>query len=150
MNDVVKFAGLALFPNFASIVVMAISGIKGSACPRTAITPPGWVFGVVWPVLYLLVGVVMARMELQKRSGLLIKLFWLVLGLNLWYVAFAPKCYPLAALVGIVLALVGTVWVTVEVFHADAKTGRLMLPLCAWLTFATVISAKVLHDSRVK
>lgn len=149
MNDLAKFAGIALFPNFASFVIMSISGIKGAACPSTVITPPGWVFGVVWPVLYLLVGIVMARMELQKRNSILARLFWLVLGLNLWYVVFAPKCYPLAALVGIVLALVGTVWVTVDVFRADSKTGRLMLPLCLWLTFATVISGKVLHDSRV-
>lgn len=148
MNEYAKFAGLALFPNFASFVIMSISGIKGAACPSTVITPPGWVFGVVWPVLYLLVGIVMARMELQKRYGLLSNLFWLVLGLNLWYVVFAPKCYPLAALVGIVAVLIATVWVTVDVFRADSKTGRLMLPLCLWLTFATVISAKVLQDSR--
>lgn len=149
MNDLAKFAGIALFPNFASFVVTSISGVKGSACPATVITPPGWVFAVVWPLLYLLLGVVMARMELQKRYGVLARLFWLVLGLNLWYVAFAPKCHPLAALVGIVAVLVATVWATVEVFHADAKTGKLMLPLCAWLTFATAISGKVLQDSRV-
>jgi translocator protein len=147
MNDLAKFAGIALFPNFASYVVMAISGVKGSACPATVITPPGWVFSVVWPVLYLLVGIVMARMEHQKRYGVLARLFWLVLGLNLWYVAFAPKCYPLAALVGIVLALVGTVWVTVEVFYADSATGRLMLPLCVWMAFATAISGKVLQGT---
>jgi tryptophan-rich sensory protein len=149
MNDYAKFSGIALFPNFASYVVMAISGVKGSACPKTDITPPGWVFGVVWPVLYLLVGIVMARMEHQKRNDVLARLFWLVVVLNLWYVVFAPKCYPLAALVGIVAVLIGTVWVTVDVFRADSKTGRLMLPLCLWLTFATVISAKVLQDSRV-
>jgi translocator protein len=149
MNDLAKFAGIALFPNFASAVIMSISGIKGAACPSTVITPPGWVFGVVWPVLYLLVGIVMARMEHQKRHDVLARLFWLVLGLNLWYVVFAPKCYPLAALVGIVAVLIATVWVTVDVFRADSKTGRLMLPLCLWLTFATVISAKVLQDSRV-
>lgn len=147
MNNSLKFAGIALFPNFASFVV-AISGAKGSACPKTAITPPGWVFGVVWPVLYLLLGVVMARMELQKRYGVLAMLFWLVLGLNLWYVVFAPVCYPIAALVGIVIALGATVWVTVEVFYADSNTGNLMLPLCAWLTFATAISGKVIQDTR--
>lgn len=149
MNDLAKFAGIAAFPNFASYVVMAISGVKGSACPKTDITPPAWVFGVVWPVLYLLVGVVMARMEHQKRYSVLSRLFWLVLGMNLWYVVFAPKCYPIAALLGIVAVLVATVWATVDVFRADSKTGRLMLPLCLWLTFATAISGKVLQDSRV-
>ena len=148
MNDLAKFAGIALFPNFASYVVMTISGVKGSACPKTAITPPGWVFGVVWPVLYLLVGVVMARMEHQKRYGVLGRIFVLVLLLNFWYVVFAPKCRPVAALVGIVAVLVAAVWAAADVFRADSKTGRLMLPLCAWLTFATAISGKVLQDSR--
>lgn len=149
MDAAAKFAGIALFPNFASFVIMSISGTKGSACPTTVITPPGWVFAVVWPVLYLLLGIVMARMELQKRHGILVDLFALVLGLNLWYVVFAPRCMPLAALLGIAVALASTVWATVEVHRADAKTAKLMLPLCAWLAFASTICAKVLYDARL-
>lgn len=146
MSDVAKFVGIALFPNAASAAVTAISGIRGAACPRTPLTPPGWVFAVVWPVLYLLLGVVMARMDVLRRHDVLRRLFALVIALNLWYVVFAPVCRPLAALVGIVAVLAAAAWLTVDVYRADVRSGRMMLPLCLWLAFATAISAKVWQE----
>jgi len=50
--------------------------------------PPGWAFGVVWPILYLLIGIAFS-MILNARGarlrGIAIALFLVQLGLNLYW-----------------------------------------------------------------
>lgn len=142
-----KGVALLLLPNAASAAVMAATaGRRPGAgapqwCPRTPITPPPAVFAVVWPLLYLLVGAAMARMEQLQQRGALAALFVLVAALNAWYAAFSPRCRPGPALGGILATLALAVLTTCAVWQLDAAGGALLVPLCLWLAFASLVSA---------
>lgn len=135
-----RFAALVVLPNAVSLAVSSAAGSSRGMCPRATLAPPGWVFAVVWPTLYLLLGVAMARAD----APLLARLFVLVAALNAWWVAFSGRCAPVPALAGILSVLsyaAYTAWYAA--WSGDATGASLLVPLVAWLSFASLISVEI-------
>ena len=111
---------------------------------RPSFAPPGWVFGPVWTVLYIMMGValwlVWSRGRLSEVA-LPLTLFGLQLVLNaLWPVVFFGLHRP-----GLAFAEIVCLWVaiaaTVAVFWRHRPiAGALLLPYLAWVTFAAVLN----------
>ena len=112
-------------------------------------TPQDWVFGAVWPVLYLLIGLALS-VVLNARGapgrGLAITLFLVQFACNLIWspLFFAAHQVALAAYLAIVMLVLAAVS---AVYFARIRplAGLLMLPYVAWLVFAAVLSYEV-HD----
>lgn len=108
---------------------------------QAPLTPPGWVFGVVWTVLYLIMGYASYRVleapaaREEKNKALL--LYGIQLALNfLWSPVFFGLRWPLAAF-GILVALWICLWLTMQTFSKiDETAGNLLLPYILWVTFA--------------
>ena len=79
---------------------------------KSSLNPPGIVFAIVWPVLYLLMGI-SAGIVWNVRSiytWLAIFLFFVQLGLNMiWSVAFFGMQAPIIALVVLTLLFVAVI-----------------------------------------
>ncbi|MBO9582160.1 MAG: tryptophan-rich sensory protein [Sphingobium sp.] len=109
--------------------------------------PPSWVFGAVWPVLYLLIGLALAIVLNARRAlgrGLAITLFLVQLACNLvWSPLFfgahevALSAY-LSAIIFVLAALT-----TVYFARIRPVAALLMLPYVAWLAFASVLAYQV-------
>ncbi len=108
-------------------------------------TPPGWVFGVVWPILYVLMGLA-AGILWNKPTGrkaviAAIRLFLLQLFFNgLWSpLFFGFKRIDLALIDIAILWIV--LLITTIVFYVQQKIcGVLMLPYLAWVSFAVYLN----------
>jgi tryptophan-rich sensory protein len=55
--NVLQSAALILLPNIVSVCHHGIRGTSRDRMPYGLVTTPGWVFAVVWPILYMLLGV---------------------------------------------------------------------------------------------
>lgn len=104
--------------------------------------PPAWVFGPVWSLLYLLMG--LALWLVWRSSGpkrLAISLFLLQLAANaLWsWLFFAWRCGAWAAVEVLLLwALIGA---TMLAFHRCSPwAARLLWPYWLWVSFASVLT----------
>jgi tryptophan-rich sensory protein len=113
-----------------------ISGEAGSSVPSR---PPGWVFGVVWPILYILMGLAWVQLRKQKDETTVDILFsLLIIALNSWIIVYScakqkkNALYILILSVAIVLATWGYSVGTTEMFY--------LTPLVAWLIFATMLN----------
>ena len=120
-----------------------IAGGMGSfdALVKPPLSPPGWLFPVVWTVLYLLMGYASYRVwiapapEKQKKqalafylSQLAVNFLWspVFFGLGWLFVAFA-----------ILVALWALIFITANLFSKIDKTASdLLLPYILWVTFA--------------
>ena len=141
MDDVVVPAALVIFPNALSFLIVQSTG-RGSACPSTSLQPPGWAFGVIWTTIYLLMGVSMAILWKKGEKHELKKVFTVLIGLNIWWLAFGPRCMPVPALISILLLLVASTAVTTGVFRQSITSGALLIPLDLWLVMASVLSVQ--------
>jgi len=111
---------------------------------KPSFNPPGWVFGAVWPVLYILIALALA-VVLNARGargrGLAITLFLVQLACNLiWSPLFfgAHEATLAAYLVPVILAL--SIVTTVLFWRIRKAAGLLMLPYLAWLAFAATLA----------
>ncbi len=109
--------------------------------------PPGWVFGVIWPILYLMTGLAFA-MVLHARGaryrGLAIGLFLAQLILNLgWSPTFFGRHQVTTALFLIVTILVLAIATTFIFGRVRKAAAWLMLPYLIWLSFATILNFQI-------
>jgi len=114
---------------------------------KPSFTPPSWVFGPAWTILYICMGLAAWRVwlggGLRGRAGPL-GLFALQLALNAaWTPLFFGLQSPALALIDIValwVAIVATAW---WFFRLDRPAGWLMVPYAAWTTFAVVLNLAI-------
>ncbi|MBK5240870.1 TspO/MBR family protein [Clostridium sp.] len=112
---------------------------------KPSFSPPGWVFPVVWTVLFFLMAVSAYRIWMRGKSGVdvskALTLYGIQLFLNfLWSIIFFRyRLYALAFLELLVL-LVFILLTTFEFYRIDKTVGYLMVPYIAWVSFAGVLN----------
>ena len=115
---------------------------------KPSFNPPPWVFGPVWTLLYLMMGVA-AFLVWQKgwESGAVkvaLTLFTLQLILNgLWSVLFFGIRSPGLAFAEILLLWVSIGATAVLFWRVNPIAGMLLLPYEAWVTFAAVLNGSI-------
>ncbi len=142
--DLTRFLAFLLIPLSVGAVSGVISGggmDTFSEMAKPPLSPPGWLFPIVWTVLFILMGIssyLVASADVdptQKRTALVFygiqlffNFFWSIIFFNLeWY---------LFAFIWLVV-LLGLILVTTVLFWRISKlAGYLMLPYLAWVTFA--------------
>lgn len=104
-------------------------------------TPPNWVFGPTWTVLYALMAV---AAWLALRRGADLTLWWVQLALNL---AWTPVFFAAQWLwggVAVIVALDVVLALTILRFRrASVPAAVLLLPYLAWVLYATALSIGV-------
>lgn len=114
---------------------------------KPAWQPPGWVFGPVWTVLYVLLAVSAAlawRDVRGPRRRLILGLYAANLVLNLgWTLIFFRAHAPWAALGEIVALLASIVALIVLVRRHNRAAAAALAPYAVWVTFAAALTAAI-------
>ena len=114
---------------------------------KPPLTPPQWVFPVVWSILYALMGISAARISLtppskERNRGLnlftaqlIVNFFWPLLFFNAQAFGFA--------LIWLILLWVLVLAVILTFRKIDKTAAWLLIPYLLWLTFAVYLNAGV-------
>lgn len=145
MNDrlaLLAFVALALVGG-SLLGVLTAPGPWYAALEKPWFNPPNWVFGPVWSVLYIMIGIAGWRLWRLGDSALL-RLWWLQLALNFaWSPAFFSLQSPGLAL-AIILVLVVAVWALAFLaWRRDRLSALLFLPYGLWVSFATLLNLSI-------
>ena len=109
------------------------------------LSPPGWVFPIVWSILYLLMGYSSYRVYTSGKNveGAL-RLYGAQLLFNfLWPIVFFGFQWYLGAFI-VLLILWILVLLTLRAFTAiDETAGDLLIPYILWITFAGYLNMGV-------
>ena len=107
---------------------------------KPPLSPPGWLFPVVWTLLYALMGVSAARVWLsppsaERRNGL--RLYLAQLGVNfLWSILFFNLRAYGFAFCWLVLLWALIVRMLLSFREVDTLSARLQIPYLLWVLFA--------------
>src|SRR6476661_4983981 len=117
------------------------------ALQKPSFMPPGWAFGVVWPILYALLGIAVAMVVAEPpsdRRRLALALFFSQLVLNfLWSpIFFAARDITLAKWVIFVMAILAAA-AAGQFLRIRKAAGLLMVPYLAWLVFAATLNMTI-------
>jgi tryptophan-rich sensory protein len=111
---------------------------------KPSFNPPGWIFGPVWTVLYVLIAVAGWRIWQRDRTGWPIKLWWVQLVLNfLWTPLFFAAHRIGLGLVVILLLLAAILTFIAMAWRQDRVAALLFVPYAAWVAFASVLNASI-------
>lgn len=117
------------------------------ALTKPALMPPGWVFGMVWSILYILMGLAVALIlnaRGAKGRGVALTLFLIQLALNLaWSPVFFAMHRIMLAFGLIVMIFLWAIATTLLFRRIRPLAALLMLPYLAWLLFAGVLNWQV-------
>lgn len=109
--------------------------------------PPNWIFGPVWTILYILIGVsiflVLEKASKNKRT-FLSSLFLVQLVLNFfWTFIFFGLHNPLLAFIEIIFLWI-SILVLILKFRKYSKTASIILiPYLLWVSFAALLNLSI-------
>jgi translocator protein len=118
-----------------------------AALAKPAIMPPGWVFGVVWTLLYILIGFALAMILYARGAsgrGIAIGLFVVQFLLNLaWSPTFFAAHRMGIAFAIILLMVVLTIATILSFARIRPRAAALMVPYLLWLCFAAWLNHSI-------
>lgn len=116
-------------------------------------SPPAWLFGPVWTVLYVLIVIsfgTVFRMVFQKQIAYFI-VFPFILNL-VFNFAFTPIQFGLKnnvlAAIDILLVLVTLIWAMIAIYPYARWITYIQIPYLLWVSFATVLQLTVTYLNR--
>ncbi|WP_088311339.1 TspO/MBR family protein [Novosphingobium sp. B 225] len=116
---------------------------------KPSLYPPPATFGIVWSILYVLIGLALAMVITARgaaQRGLAIGLFVVQLLLNLAWSPLFFGAHQITGALVLLLVLDVAVLATVVVFNkVRPLAAALMLPYLGWVLFATVLNWQFLQ-----
>ena len=155
LNDL-PFVAKAILSILVCFAFGAIGGLATSSSVDTwyqtinkpSFNPPNWIFGPVWSLLYLLMGIAFALVWHSTR-GLQFKskaytFFAIQLILNsLWSIAFFGMQSPLFGIVVIATLLIFIILCIKSFLKINKTAAYLMVPYLLWVSFASILNVSI-------
>ena len=113
---------------------------------KPPLTPPGWIFPIVWTILFVLMGIsaYLIYISDSKERVQALQIYAIQLMLNLFWslVFFNMQAYLLAFLILILLwiAIIAMIKIFYEI---NPIAGKLQVPYLLWVTFAGYLNLAI-------
>lgn len=113
-------------------------------------SPPSWLFGPVWTVLYIVIAVSFGNvflMAFQKRIPFIVALPFilnLIFNFSFTYFQFGLKNNLLAA-ADILLVLITLIWAIAAIYPYARWIAYIQVPYLLWVSFATVLQLTITY-----
>lgn len=141
---------------FGWIVLCSLAGIFGAqfepgawyeSLQKPSWTPPNWVFPVVWPILYLMMGVsawLIWKMKEVSIGDTEFRWFYLQLLLNaIWSWIFFGRQMISTALADIFLLWIAILFTILLFWNRNRSAGLLLIPYLLWISYASALNLAI-------
>jgi len=115
---------------------------------KPSFNPPNWIFGPVWMVLYVLMGIAAGIVWAKGFYHIWVKTALYNFGFQLlfnalWSVVFFGFKNPFWALL-VILFLLALILLTIKWFNVVSRTAAyLLIPYFLWVCYATILNYKI-------
>jgi len=111
---------------------------------RPSITPPNWVFPIVWNILFFLIACSLYLAWINSKKKDKSKLAW-VFGINFilnifWSVLYFGLKNPLLSFFELLLLEASIIWMILITKKISKKASYLLWPYLIWVAFAGVLN----------
>ena len=112
---------------------------------RPSFSPPNWLFGPVWIMLYILMGIsvylIWQKVEQNKIARGALWLFWIHLFFNaIWSVIFFGLQNPGLAFINIIIIWLLIIALMIKFWKISRWASYLLIPYLLWVSFASVLN----------
>ena len=117
---------------------------------KSVLTPPGFVFPIVWTLLYICIGFSLAYILLQEPEKKFVLVFlWSsqILFNFLWSILFFYMKSPLLGFIDIILLDIVVILFFICSFKSSKVSSLLFIPYLVWLVLATYLNGYVMLNN---
>ena len=111
---------------------------------KSSFTPPGYVFGIVWPILYCSLAIFGYHLYKRVKTPeilVLFKLYCLQMALNwLWSPVFFNLHLTLAALIILILIVSINACIILRLIKIKSSAYYIIVPYFLWICFALYLN----------
>lgn len=136
------------------VIPIALGGLVGliisqfmdyNTLQKPPLSPPGFIFGIVWSILYLLMGIAYGILVYKGKSDAEVsKIYLTQLIVNLiWPILFFVFKLRLFSSVWIILLLILVIDMIIKFYKKDKIIGYSQIPYLLWIMFATYLNIGV-------
>lgn len=136
------------------ILPIALGGLVGliisqfmdyNTLQKPPLSPPGFIFGIVWSILYLLMGIAYGMLVYKGKSDAEVsKIYWTQLIVNLiWPILFFAFKLRLFSSIWIIILLILVINMVIKFHKKDKIIGYSQIPYLLWIMFATYLNIGV-------
>lgn len=127
--------------------LITMDGFKDYAeLVKPVLSPPAWVFPVVWTILYVLMGIssylVYERKDAENKRAL--TFYAIQLAMNfMWPIFFFGLDAYLFSFIWLVILWIFVLATVISFYRVNKTAGLLQIPYLIWLTFAAYLNLSV-------
>ena len=119
-----------------------------AALNKPLLSPPGWLFPVVWTILYVLMGIasylVLTSGKEQRKIKQALWFYKLQLCVNFfWPIYFFVLSVYLFSFIWLLLLWILIIGTTIRFYRITNWAGYLMIPYLLWVTFAGYLNYSI-------
>lgn len=118
---------------------------------KSSLTPPGYVFGIVWPLLYCtlaIFGYLISRKGQTPDVGIVYELYWAQMILNwLWSPIFFTFHLTGVALFVLSLIIIITFFIILELIKLNVTYYFIIIPYFLWICFAGYLNTIIVLNN---
>lgn len=136
------------------VIALAVGGIIGfiisdfidySELIKPPLAPPGYVFGIVWSILYILMGISYSILEVNNElDEKTKKVYYIQLFVNaLWSIIFFVFKLRFVSIAWIILLIILIIEIIKLFYNKNKVSAYLQIPYLIWIIFATYLNMGV-------
>lgn len=115
---------------------------------KPLLSPPGWLFPVVWTILFILMGIASYLVLVSGKPQMEINRALVIYGIQLifnffWSIFFFNFSLYLFSFIWLVLLWLFILTTTVLFYRISKPAGYLMIPYLLWVTFAGYLNFQI-------
>ena len=112
---------------------------------KPPLSPPGFIFGIVWTILYILMGISYGILDTKNLIDEKInKIYYLLLIVNLiWPILFFVFKWRLFSAIWIILLVILVIKMIIDFYRKNKLSAYLQIPYLLWTIFATYLNIGV-------
>lgn len=132
-----------------TLLVGAVSGFISmggmeayATLDKPLLSPPAWIFPVVWTILFVLMGIGAARVYIN--TGKVSRIYLIQLAFNfLWSIIFFNLRAYFFAFIWLIVLIGLVIIMTIRFYRVDKLAGLIQIPYVLWLLFAGYLNFMV-------
>lgn len=147
MNNLKIYIKSILIPVIVGGIIGLIINpfINYDSLNKPPLAPPGILFSIIWPILYVLMGISYGILKSKKLVDSKISIVYYVqLGINaLWSIFFFLLKWKLFSFIWILVLDVIVIYMIVLFYQKNKVAGILQVPYLLWILFASYLNIAI-------
>ena len=137
MKKIFKFLTI-LLPWFIGGIIFNNNQLFYKSLNKPFFAPPGWLFAIIWPILYILIALSIYKINNKDKNYLKALIINYFSNQIFSFLIFTLKS-PFLALIDTIIVLISSLYLYLESKKDNQTSANLLIPYIIWNTFATIL-----------